>query len=163
MGVTLIGDWQGIGHDPCSSVNIIVPFNTSTNGSELENNDYSQYEMFSADSALISRGDSIYSLPLSDGISSSNSSLHNWWVESCEALSSSSHHCFWNPKSRITGEFCNTCHTACYSERKSFNIYQFSFGVLLVRLASALGFVSISAIASAYTPTDHQVSFEHLT
>ena len=158
----MIGDWQGIGHDPCSSANIIGPFNASTNGSGLEDNDYSLSGMFSADSALNSGGDSIYPLPISDEISSSsNSSLHNWWVESCEALSSSSHQCFWNPKSRITGEFCNTCHTACYSELKSFNLYQFSFGVLLVCLASALGFVFISAITSAYTPIDHQVSFEH--
>ena len=159
VGVILIGDWQGIGHDPCSSANIIGPFNTSTNDSGLEDNDYSQSGMFSAESALNSGGDSIYPLPLSDEISSSsNSSLHSWWVESCEALSSSSHQCFWNPKSRITGEFCNTCHTACYSEQKSLNFYQFSAGVLLVCLASAMGFIFISAITSSYTQIDHQVS-----
>ena len=138
VGVTLIGDWQGIGHDPCSSANIIGPFNTSITGSGLEDNDYSQSGMFSADSALNSGGDSIYPLPLSDGMNSSNSSLNNWWVESCEALSSSSHQCFWNPKSRI--------------------FFQFSVGVLLVCLASAMGFIFISAITSSYTPINHQVS-----
>ena len=158
VGVTLIGDWQGIGHDPCSSANIIGPFNTSITGSGLEDNDYSQSGMFSADSALNNEGDSIYPLPLSDGMNSSNSSLNNWWVESCEALSSSSHQCFWNPKSRITGKFCNTCHAACYSEQKSLNFFQFSVGVLLVCLASAMGFIFISAITSSYTPINHQVS-----
>ena len=79
LDCVLVGDWKGIGHDPCSSANIIGPFNTSNNGSGLEDNDYSQSEMFSADPTLNSGGDSIYLLPLSDEISSSsNSSLHNW-------------------------------------------------------------------------------------
>ena len=64
LGSVLVGDWQGIGHDPCSSANIIGPFNTSTNGSRLEDNDHSQSGMFSAESALNSGGDSIYPLPL---------------------------------------------------------------------------------------------------
>ena len=163
----MIGDWQGIGQDPCSSANIIDHFNASTNSSRLEYNDYSQSGMFSADSVLNSGGNSTTNLedyllspaPLPDEINSSNSNLHSQWVESCEALSSSSHQCFWNPKSRITGEFCNTCDTACYSEQKSFNFYQFSAGVMLICLSGALAFVFISSITSAYTPVDHQVSY----
>ena len=158
LGSVLVGDWQGIGHDPCSSANIIGTFNTSTNG-RLEDNDYSQSGMFSAESALNSGGDSIYPLPLSDEISSStNSSLRNWWVESCEALSSSSHQCFWNPKSRITGEFCNTCHTACYSEQKSLNFYQFSLGMSLIAVCAAIGFVFISVVISGYGTLKQQVN-----
>ena len=159
LGSVLIGDWQGIGHDPCSSANIIGPFNTSTNGSGLEENDYSQSGMFSADSALNSGGDSIYSLPFSDGISSSsNSSFNNWWVESCEALSSSSHQCFWNPKSRITGEFCNTCHKTCYSEQKSLNFYQFSLGMSLIALSGILGTVFVPIVISGYGTLEQQVA-----
>ena len=159
LGSVLIGDWQGIGHDPCSSANIIGPFNTSTNGSGLEENDYSQSGMFSADSALNSGGDSIYSLPFSDGISSSsNSSLNNWWVESCEALSSSSHQCFWNPKSRITGEFCNTCHKTCYSEQKSLNFYQFSLGMSLIALSGILCTVFVPIVISGYGTLEQQVA-----
>ena len=160
-GVILFGDWQGIGRDPCSSANIINHFNIST-----DNYIHSQSGMFSADSVLNTGGDSTVSpddyflspAPQPDEMNSSNSSLHNLWVESCEALSSSSHQCFWNPKSRITGEFCNTCDTVCYSEQKSFNFIQFSAGVMLICLSSALGFVFISSITSAYTPVDHQVS-----
>ena len=169
-GVILIGDWQGIGHDLCSLTDDINSFNTSTNGSDWEDIDYSQSGMVSTHSALNSGEDGIITpedyllspLPLSDGVNSSNSSLYNWWVESCEALSSSSHQCFWNPKSRITGEFCNTCHRACYSEQKSLNFYQFSIGMLLVCLATPLGFVFVSSITSAYTPIDHQVSSVHI-
>ena len=57
-GVILIGDWQGIAKDTCSSANIIDHFNASTNSSRLECNDYSQSGMFSADSVLNSGGDS---------------------------------------------------------------------------------------------------------
>ena len=169
----MIGDWQGIGQDPCSSANIIDHFNASTNSSRLEYNDYSQLQsgMFSTDSVLNSGGDStanredylLSPAPLPDEMKSSNSSLHSQWVESCEALSSSSHQCFWNPKSRITGEFCNTCDTACYSEQQSFNFYQFSAGVMLICLSSPPAFVFISSITSAYTPVDHQVSFLCIT
>ena len=87
----------------------------------------------------------------------SNSSLYQQWLESCEALSNSSHQCFWNPKSRITGEFCNTCLRTCLSEQKSTNFYQFSLGVLLVSLTAPLCFVYIPAITSAITSVESQV------
>ena len=167
VGVILIGDWQGIGRDPCSSANIINHFIPSNNSSGVEENGHSQSGMFSDDSVLNREGDSSTSpedyflspAALPDEMNSSNSSLLSQWVESCEALSNSSHQCFWNPKSRITGEFCNTCDAVCYSEQKSFNFIQFSAGVMLICLASSLGFVFISSISSAYTPVDHQVSY----
>ena len=86
--------------------------------------------------------DSLSASGISSGLSN-NSTLHR---QSCEALSSSGHQCFWNPQSRITGDFCNTCHKSCQSEQKSMNFYQFVIGVLLISLASPLGFVYIPAI-----------------
>ena len=91
--------------------------------------------------------------------STSNSSLYQQLVESCEALSSSSHQCFWNPKSRITGEFCNTCLPTCLSEQASLNFYQFSLGVVLICISGPLGFVFISAITSAITSVESQVHY----
>ena len=85
--------------------------------------------------------------------------IHSQWVESCEALSNSSHQCFWNPKSRITGEFCNTCDAVCYSEQKSFNFYQFTAGVMLICLSGALGFVSIFVHFFSLHTVEHQVSY----
>ena len=85
--------------------------------------------------------------------SCSNSSLHQ---ELCEGRSNSSQ-CFWNPQSRITGEFCNTCHDACLSEQKAMDFYQFGVGVLLISLASPLGFVYIPAITSDITSVESQV------
>ena len=168
IGCVLMGDWQAIGHDPCSSTNasVIQQFNTSMNSSELTDGDYGWSGISSTSMAsglnsgfdtMYYSGDSFVPYPeLSDEInvtSNSNQTL----LERCEAQSSSSHQCFWNPNSRITGEFCNTCHASCHSQQKSSNLYQFSAGVLLLALAASLGFVFISAIASGYTPVESQV------
>ena len=163
-GSSLVGDWQAIGHDPCFSASGIQHLNTSINSSELTDTDYDQSGMFSATSLLSSgldttyySGDSFLSpVSQSEGVNITSNSSH-LFSERCEALSSSSHQCFWNPHSRITGEYCNTCHASCHSEQKSSNFYQFSAGVLLVTLASSFGFVFISAIASAYTAVECQV------
>ena len=78
-------------------------------------------------------------------------------VEECEAKSSSAHKCFWNPQSRVTGEFCNTCIPRCLSQQKTLDVYQFSIGVLLLSIATPLGFVFISAISSDVTSKESQV------
>ena len=168
IGSVFMGDWQAIGHDPCSLTNAngIQHLNTSMNSSELTDTDYDQSRIStpSMASGLNSGFDTVYSsgdsfmlpLALSDATNDTANS-NQTLVERCEALSNSSHQCFWNPKSRITGEFCNTCHASCHSEQKSSNFYQFSAGVLLVSLASSLGFVFVSAITSGYTPVESQV------
>ena len=168
IGCVLMGDWQAIGHEPCSltNANAIQHLNTSINSSDSADTNYGPSGVSSASraSGLSSGLDTMYysgdsfipPLAPSDEINDTTNSSQRL-VERCEALSSSSHQCFWNPNSRITGEYCNTCHASCHSEQKSSNFYQFSAGVLLVSLASALGFVFISAIASGYTPVECQV------
>ena len=69
----------------------------------------------------------------------------------------SSHQCFWNPESRVTGEFCNTCLPTCLSQQASLNFYQFSVGVFLISAGSWLGYVFISAVASDITSVESQV------
>lgn len=84
---------------------------------------------------------------------SSNTSLHQEW---CETLRNSSHQCFWNQQSPITGEFCNTCRGDCLS-KQTINFYQFSVGILLIASVSRLVFVLVSAIASDIAPVTSQV------
>ena len=99
-------------------------------------------------------------LDLSSGMEEllcSNSSLHQKVIETCEIQNITGHLCFWNPKSRITGEFCNTCHESCQSEQKAMNFYQFGIGVLLVSLSSPLGFVYVATITSDITSVESQV------
>ena len=118
-GSMLFGDWQAIGHDPCTSLN-------TTTGSGTGSGE--------------------------TGVPSNISQLVD-----CEALSGSGDQCFWNPQSRVTGEFCNTCVAGCLSEQKSLDIYQFSAGVLLLSVSTPLGFVFVSAIASDITSVEMQV------
>ena len=172
VGVLLMGDWQTIGHDPCSST-----FNTSVNvttgvssGDDMITSGMGIDMVLPSDPEGLSNSTTSQVLgdelgmnfaspsPSSPSSSSSNSSDYQLLVESCEAQSSSSHQCFWNPESRITGEFCNTCHKECLSKKTSINFYQFTAGVMLVSLATPLGFVFISAITSDFTPLHSQVT-----
>ena len=139
LGSLLLGDWQAIGQkDPCSSH--IAP--TFLNASGDVSSDLVSSGLGSANEMSLNVSDTV---------------LHHYWRESCEALSSTSHQCFWNPSSSITGDYCNTCSKVCLSARNSLNFYQFNAGVLLVSLATPLLFVFISAVASDYTAVESQV------
>ena len=144
VGSILMGDWQAIhvGRDSCSPDGNLQ-LNTSTNSTNS-----SDLIGIDVDSVLSS------GLMTDELNSTSNSSLY---VENCEALSSSSHQCFWNPKSRITGEFCNTCLPTCLSKQTTINFYQYTVGILLISFASPLGLILTSAITAGVTPVHSQV------
>ena len=80
------------------------------------------------------------------------------WIEDCEALSTDTHQCFWNPQSRVTGDYCNTCLPVCLSLQTSLNFYQFSIGVLLMAVAATLQFIFNLALVSDITQKRHQVA-----
>ena len=97
------------------------------------------------------------SQPLSTTCLSSNITGFQLSVADCEAQSTSSHQCFWNPQSRVTGDYCSTCLPACLSQQTSLNFYQFSAGVFLTALGSLLGYIFVNALNSDVTPVKHQV------
>ena len=137
VGSMLVGDWQSIFiNDPCSAatVNVNEVFDFQ-NESSPANLNYS----------------------MSGFNSSDNVTAYEQLVASCEALSSSSHQCSFNPNSHITGEFCNTCMPTCLSKQATINFYQFSAGILLLSLSAPLGFIFASAIASEITSVESQV------
>ena len=147
VGSLLIGDWQSFVGDPCSSAALN---STSELRSDSENN--------------VSNGSSGIGVPFmvsgfSSGIGENVSEIsrYEWLVENCEAQSSSGHQCFWNPQSRVTGEFCNTCLPVCLSQQTTVNFYQFTVGTLLLSVSAPLGFVFISAITSDITSVESQV------
>ena len=82
-------------------------------------------------------------------------------VDSCQAQSTSGHQCFWNPQSRVTGEYCSTCLSTCLSHQTSLNFYQFSLGVVLLTSGSLLLYVLVPALASDTTPPNNQVIYSH--
>ena len=79
-------------------------------------------------------------------------------VEKCETRSTSGQHCFWNPQSRVNGDYCNTCHETCLSHEASLNFYQFNVGVFLTVMGSILGFIFNNALNSDITSANNQVS-----
>ena len=133
VGSTLMGDWQAVHHNPCSSNSIGIDMDSMNDSSVL----------------LLP--------PTGEQNSTSNSSFFQQLVENCEAQSSSNHQCYWNPKSSITGEVCNTCHVSCLSKQTTINFYQFTVGVWLISLATPLMYIFISVIASDVASAESQV------
>ncbi len=76
----------------------------------------------------------------------------------CEAFSGSPYHCFWNPNSRLTGEYCSRCEPLCRSQQHSIHFVQFVIGLSLVTYAYPMGRLSITLIASDALGTASQVS-----
>ena len=136
VGSTLMGDWQAVRHNPCSS-----------NSSEI----------VGIDMDSVNNSSVLLLPPTGEQNSTSNSSLFQQLVENCEAQSSSSHQCYWNPKSSITGEVCITCHASCLSKQTTINFYQFTVGTLLIALATPLMYIFISVIASDVASAESQV------
>ena len=145
VGSLLIGDWQSLGNEPCTSLNTTA---SSGVNSDFESNYSSVIETSSWASGLSS----------GTGENISEISLYEQLVKDCEAQSSSGHECFWNPQSRVTGEFCNTCLPVCLSKQTTINFYQFTAGTLLLSVSAPLGFVFISAITSDITSVESQVN-----
>lgn len=138
-GSLLFGDWQAIHSDPC--LNSFTSNNSTTLLSTKE------YATNTTDTLCVGDG-------------SRNSSFLQELVESCEGLSSSSHTCFWNRQSRVTGSYCYSCLGVCLSLQSSQNIYQLSMAVILLSISAGLLFVFSSAIVSDITSVKTQVSVE---
>jgi MFS family permease len=136
-GCLLFGDWQSIGPDPCTSF--------SSNATERDCGEVS--------SAGSGAGDEAFTV----GLSAANTTAVQELVEGCQALSGPSNACFWNRRSRVTGDYCTECLGTCLSTERSQNIYQLSLAVILLSIAAPLGFTFVPAIASDITPLNSEV------
>jgi hypothetical protein len=134
-GSLLFGDWQSIGPDPCTSFFL--------NATERDCGEISPV------SGSGSRaGDEAFPV----GLSAANTTAVQELVEGCQALSGPSNVCFWNRRSRVTGDYCTECLGTCLSTERSQNIYQLSLAVILLSIGAPLGFTFVPAIASDITP-----------
>ena len=127
VGCVLISDWQAIGGSTC--------FNHRTDANESYYNE----------------------LSCTNSNTTDNSTDSQIMEEMCKAKSPCGHHCFWNPHSRITGDYCNTCIEKCLSYETSLNFYQFNVGVFLVMSGSILEFVFNLVLVSELFPAQKQV------
>ncbi|CAI8042426.1 hypothetical protein GBAR_LOCUS23563 [Geodia barretti] len=139
-GSLLFGDWQSIGPDPCTSFFL--------NATERDCGEISPV------SGSGSRaGDEAFPV----GLSAANTTAVQELVEGCQALSGPSNVCFWNRRSRVTGDYCTECLGTCLSTERSQNIYQLSVAVIILSIGSPLVYVFVPAIASDITPIISQV------
>jgi hypothetical protein len=139
-GSLLFGDWQSIGPDPCTSF--------SSNATERDCGEISPVSGSGSGA-----GDEAFPV----GLSAANTTAVQELVEGCQALSGPSNACFWNRRSRVTGDYCTECLGTCLSTERSQNIHQLSLAVIILSIGAPLGFTFVPAIASDITPMNSQV------
>ena len=80
-----------------------------------------------------------------DGIFDSHNSSESYF---CEQYGNSSYNCFWNPVSRITGDYCERCRQVCLSTEHSLSFFQLVVGIMLLFACMSNGRVLVTTIAS---------------
>ena len=70
----------------------------------------------------------------------------------------SSNQCFWNPSSRLTGQYCERCRPVCLSKEYSLSFPQLMIGVMLLAPGYPMGRISLSILASDGLGKASQVS-----
>jgi hypothetical protein len=129
-GCLVATDWQSLGGDPCDQYSY-DKFNSSSY--------FQDYPYFQEDThANISW----------EGLCLSNNTQVCLSMEVCLNHSGPPEECFWNPKSRISGIFCEECEKLCRSWRTSLNFVQLIFGLLLFTLAFPITRISMTVLAS---------------
>ncbi len=77
----------------------------------------------------------------------------------CEAFSDSPYHCFWNPNSRLSGEYCPRCEPLCRSVDHSINFAQLIVGLCLFTPGFPMSRVVLTVIVSDCIGDASQVSY----
>ena len=75
----------------------------------------------------------------------------------CEQ-SSDEYQCFWNPSSRITGQYCEMCRPVCLSKEYSLPFLQLIIGVVFVAPGYPLGRIGLTLLVSDGLGKASQVS-----
>ena len=76
----------------------------------------------------------------------------------CESFSGPPYNCFWNPNSRITGEYCPRCEPLCRSSDHSLNFIQFAVGVSSITLGFIMSRIAFTLLTSDAMGAASQVS-----
>jgi hypothetical protein len=112
-GCLIATDWQSLGGDPC---------------------DQYSYDKFNSSSYILDhpyfQEDTLVNISSWEGLCPSNNTEVCLSMEVCLNHSGPPEECFWNPKSRISGIFCEECEKLCRSWRTSLNFVQFLIALL---------------------------------
>ena len=176
IGSLLLADWHGFGGNPCSIDNIeqsTVTAGDMFNDSRAANSS-EEFKLSGSGFLTSTRGSGSGQATEREWLWVDNDNNTDVWdtdntssslglellvdLELCDSQSTSSHQCFWNPKSRVTGEHCTTCRPVCLSTQKSINFIQFSAGVFILTILLQPGLVFYSVVTSNITKKRHQVS-----
>ena len=76
----------------------------------------------------------------------------------CEQFSNDTNNCFWNPISRINGDYCDRCRPVCLSDNHSLNFIQLLIGIIFISSSMAPGRLLVTTIASDAADSNAQVS-----
>ena len=78
----------------------------------------------------------------------------------CEALSGPPYHCFWNPNSLLTGEYCPRCNPLCRSVDYSLTFGQFLVGLIFLVFSYQIGHTTLTLVVSDALGSTSQVKFK---
>ena len=140
VGGLLMGDWQATGRDPCREEFTERQLNQSWIG---------------RDGSDLSVRNTSTALEIKLGLDET----HKMELDKimCEQLSTEANVCFWNPYSRVTGQYCSECFKVCRSVHKSLNFVQLALGMGLFFGTVPLLTVTVLVIASDVMPLEQQV------
>ena len=135
-------DWQSLGGDPCD---------------QLFNSDTSNLSFYSEEFNVTFNCTIKHSI---DCFDLTNESTHNSSANYyCEQFGDdNNYNCFWNPISRITGDYCERCRAVCLSETHSLNFIQLFIGIVLLSSCYVPGRLLVTTIASDLAENRSQVS-----
>ena len=180
LGILLVGDWQGIGDNPCALVTAAEPTtNSNVNISTVNHSSLLPHDYVGSGSGsgsglgLQILPDELHNTELdTSGEDPGTFEVHPEVRENivfstnesdnkklCESQSTSKHKCFWNPKSRVTGEHCTTCRPVCLSTQKSINFVQFSIGIMLASSSNFLTYHFTTVVGSNIVDRHYQVRY----
>ena len=122
IACVLMADWQAIRGDPCDE--------------------------FSGHCELMNgQNDTQLNISIEEN-SIDNNTLALSPCEVCKMHSGDPNHCFFNPDSRITHEYCDDCRPFCRSELHSLNFVQFLIGVCLFSFSFPLVRITMTIMFS---------------
>ena len=152
IGSILASDWQSIGGDPCRQIGRL----------NFSQEHYDMYSSGSGDYTPINCTNELSNpICFANSFSIDPTACNSSFTTSClcEQFSSvPNYQCFWNPMSRVTGDYCDRCREVCLSKSHSLNFVQLFIGITAMTIWQPPGRLVVTAIASDLYGENSQVN-----
>ena len=146
FGVSLIADWQAIGHDPCTQCSLF------------------HHPELTSETKICLNAYNVTNLKTHINTSSNDFPCANVTLLQtvCESLGDTKYHCYWNQHSRVTGEECHACPSICRSEYKSLTFAQFVVGSVFFEFGIPVTRTALMIVIASNLSTGIRVRTVHL-